>query len=77
MSNELGKMEVTKIIDNEDGSATVMFDMDWDAVRAFAKIGLMKVLTDAVKESDVGLMEAMNEAAQEMLKQDEAPTDEA
>jgi hypothetical protein len=77
MSNELGKMEVTKIIDNEDGSATVMFDMDWDAVRAFAKIGLMKVLTDAVKESDVGLMEAMNEAAQEMLKQDEAPPDEA
>jgi hypothetical protein len=77
MNDEIGKMEVTKIIDNEDGSATVMFDMDWDAICAFAKIGLMQVLTDAVKESDVGLMETMNEAAQEMLKQDEAPTDEA
>jgi hypothetical protein len=67
MNSVLGKMEVTKIIDNEDGSATVMFDMDWDAVRAFAKIGLMRVLT---------------EAAQEMIEQegstaDEAATDEA
>jgi hypothetical protein len=62
MNNELGKMEITKIIDNEDGSATVMFDMDWDAIRAFAKIGLMKILV---------------EAAQEFTEQDEAPTDEA
>ena len=77
MSNELGKMEITKIIDNEDGSATVMFEMEWDAILAFAKIGLMKVLTDAVKDSDIGLMEAMNEAAQETLKQNGPPTDEA
>ena len=62
MSNELGKMEITKIIDNEDGSATVMFDMDWDTIRAFAKIGLMRVLV---------------EAAQGFTEQDEAPTDEA
>ena len=61
MSSVIGKMEITKIVDNEDGSATVMFDMDWDAVRAFAKIGLMRVLT---------------EAAQEMIEQDEVPTDE-
>jgi hypothetical protein len=62
MSNELGKMEITKIIDNEDGSATVMFEMDWDTIRAFAKIGLMRVLV---------------EAAQGFTEQDEAPTDEA
>jgi hypothetical protein len=62
MSSELGKMEVTKIIDNEDGSATVMFNMDWDAVRAFAKIGLMQVLV---------------EAAQEMIEQEGSTTDEA
>jgi hypothetical protein len=61
MSNELGKMEITRIIDNEDGSATVMFDMDWDAIRAFAKIGLMQVLT---------------EAAQSMLDQNEATDEE-
>jgi tRNA pseudouridine(38-40) synthase len=67
MSNELGKMEITKIIDNEDGSATVMFEMEWDAIRAFAKIGLMKVLTDAVKDSDIGLMKAMHEAAQRLV----------
>jgi hypothetical protein len=77
MSNELGKMEITKIIDNEDGSATVMFEMEWDAIRAFAKIGLMKVLTDAVKDSDIGLMEAMHEAAQGMIEQDEESTSEA
>ena len=62
MSNELGKMEITKIIDNEDGTATVMFDMDWDSVRAFAKIGLMRVLV---------------EAAQGMIEQDEESTSEA
>jgi len=62
MNDEIGKMEVTKIIDNEDGSATVMFDMDWDAIRAFAKIGLTRVLV---------------EAAREMIERDEAPTDEA
>jgi hypothetical protein len=37
----------------------------------------MKVLTDAVRDSDIGLMEAMNEAAQETLKQNGPPTDEA
>jgi hypothetical protein len=49
MSNVIGKMEITKIIDNEDGSATVMFDMDWEAIRAFAKIGLLQVLTEAAQ----------------------------
>ena len=62
MSSELGKMEVTKIIDNEDGSATVMFNMDWDAIRAFAEIGLMRVLV---------------EAAQGFTEQNGPPTDEA
>lgn len=61
MSNEIGKMEITKIVDNEDGSATVMFDMDWDTIRAFARIGLMRVLT---------------EAAQEMIEEDEVSVDE-
>jgi hypothetical protein len=49
MSSVIGKMEITKIIDNEDGSATVMFDMDWDTIRVFAKIGLLQVLTEAAQ----------------------------
>jgi len=62
MNSGLGKMEITKIVDNEDGTATVMFDMDWDSVRAFTKIGLMQVLV---------------EAAQGMIEQDEESTSEA
>lgn len=67
MSSVIGKMEITKIVDNEDGSATVMFDMDWDAIRAFAKIGLMQVLTEAAQ----GMLD-QNEVTDE-----EEPTSEA
>lgn len=45
------RIEVIKVVDNEDGSAEVEFEMDSEALRAFAKIGVLKAISDAVKET--------------------------
>lgn len=42
----MAKIEVVSFAENEDGSANVVFDMDKEALETFAKIGLLKVLTD-------------------------------
>ena len=44
------KIEVVSVNENEDGSMSVTFDMDQESVIAFAKIGLLKVLIDSVKD---------------------------
>ena len=44
------QIEVVSVVENEDGSMNVTFDMDQESVVAFAKIGLLKVLVDAAKE---------------------------
>lgn len=62
MSSVIGKLEVVRVVDNEDGSANVEFNMDWDTIAVFARIGIMHVLT---------------EAAEKEIKRNEAPTDEA
>ena len=52
MGEELGKkideIQVVKIIENDDGSATVVFDMDQELIKLFAEIGLRKVLMDSI-----------------------------
>jgi hypothetical protein len=45
------KLEVTSYTENDDGSATVVFDMDNDTLHCFAKIGIMKALTEAVERT--------------------------
>jgi hypothetical protein len=42
---------VESITDHEDGSATVVFDMDNETLKAFAEIGLLKVLTDTAAQT--------------------------
>ena len=44
------QIEVISVVENEDGSMNVTFDMDQESVIAFAKIGLLKVLVDAAKD---------------------------
>jgi len=44
------KIEILEITDNDDGSANVTLEMDHDAVMIFAKIGLLKVLTDTAND---------------------------
>jgi len=45
----MAKIEVVSFVENEDGSANVVFDMDKEAVETFTKIGILKVLTDEAK----------------------------
>jgi hypothetical protein len=40
------KFDVISFKDNDDGSGTMVVDFDNEALIAFAKIGILKVLTD-------------------------------
>jgi hypothetical protein len=44
-------IEVVSVVENEDGSMSVTFDMDQESMKAFAKIGLLKVLMDHANET--------------------------
>ena len=46
---EGGFITVNDVISNDDGTATVIVDMDEQAVRAFARVGLQKTLMDSIK----------------------------
>lgn len=47
------KIDVTEVIDHEDGSCTITFDLETETLNTFARIGLLKVLTDAANDSKV------------------------
>jgi hypothetical protein len=49
VGENMAKIEVVSFVENEDGSANVVFDMDKEALETFAKIGILKVLTDEAK----------------------------
>ena len=50
---KIGDITVTSIVEHQDGSATVTFDMDGDTMRRFAEIGILKVLMDSVVNHDM------------------------
>lgn len=43
-------VEVLEVIDHDDGTATIKFDIGVEAMKAFAAIGLQKCLVDKAKE---------------------------
>lgn len=45
------KIEVLEIVEQEDGGVIMSVDMDDEMIIAMAKIGLLKVLTDAAEAS--------------------------
>jgi hypothetical protein len=47
------KIEVLEVVDNEDGSCRVVFDLDHSAIIKFAKIGLVQTLLDAAKLAEI------------------------
>lgn len=49
---KVGDITVTSIVYHEDGSATVTFDMDNDALRKFVEIGVLKVFMDSVVDHE-------------------------
>jgi hypothetical protein len=46
---EGGFITVNDVISNDDGTATVIVDMDEQAIRAFARVGLQKTLMDSIR----------------------------
>lgn len=44
------KLEVVDIKDNEDGSETLLVNMDESTIKKLASIGLLKVITDAAND---------------------------
>jgi hypothetical protein len=50
-------IEVVDIVDNDDGSAKIVTEMSYNAMRAFAAVGIQKALMDMVvdveKEPDL------------------------
>ena len=46
---DLPYIEILETKEHEDGSATFTFEMDHETTITFAKIGLLKVLTDEAK----------------------------
>lgn len=53
MTNTNNPMNITveSVTEHDDGSATVIFNMSNEATQIFAKIGLLKVLTDSANEA--------------------------
>lgn len=43
-------IKVGDITDHADGTATIAFEMNFDSMKVFAAIGLMKVLEDNAKD---------------------------
>ena len=44
-------IEVINVVDLDDGGAVMTIEMDSEMISAMAKIGLMKVLTDAAEQT--------------------------
>jgi len=43
------RIDVLDVIDREDGGANIIIDMDEKSTEQFARIGIIKVLTDAAE----------------------------
>lgn len=47
-NSSIGEMQIVEIKDNDDGSATVTFDMSPAFLKFFAEVGILKVIMDSV-----------------------------
>ena len=54
--------EVVSIVDNDDGSAMVVLEMDFEMLKIFASIGLMEVLLAKATEADDGHFDGKGES---------------
>jgi hypothetical protein len=43
--------DVVSITDRDDGSADMVLDMDQETLKVFARVGILKVLTDAAEKT--------------------------
>ena len=47
-------VEVIDVVENEDGSATVVLDMDSEAARAFLSLGLLRAIEVGLEVAESG-----------------------
>ena len=45
------RIEVLDVVDLPDGGANIIMDMDENSKEQFARIGILKVLTDAINDT--------------------------
>ena len=45
-------IEVLKVTENEDGTATIELDLNVEAVRLLLNVGIQKLLTDHINEQE-------------------------
>ena len=45
-------MEIQSIKENEDGSATVVLDLDNAELQSIVEVGVIKILTDAIAQHE-------------------------
>jgi hypothetical protein len=46
------RIDVLDVVDREDGGANIIIDMDEKSTEQFARIGIIKVLTDAAEHTE-------------------------
>ena len=50
LDKKLGEMKVVSITDHEDGSASVLFEMDPELIKLFAEMGLRQALMNSIRK---------------------------
>jgi len=50
--NEQFNVEVVEVVENEDGSATVVLDMDSGAARAFLSLGVLRAIELGIEATE-------------------------
>ena len=51
MSDDRIRMNVQNIVERDDGSAIITFDLSAEAIIALAKVGILRLLTEAAQNT--------------------------
>lgn len=50
LEKKIGDIQIVSITEHEDGSASVLFEMDPELIKLFAEMGLRQALTDSIRK---------------------------
>lgn len=50
LNKKLDEMKVVSITEHEDGTASILFEMDPDLIKLFAEMGLRQALMDSIRK---------------------------
>lgn len=61
-------LEVIDIKDNDDGSATIIVNMDQETLKTFAGIGIIKALKDSAEDiNKINAKDIIKDSAEEIM----------